>query len=185
MAVINKIKRDLYLPYSNENAAASFCRWIQNLFDHPEGYTVVLDQELRDPANRQLLPFPCLVVNQVDTSDPGRGFLGAGADQNSCLFYVYCMVHKNAAGSIRLLRRMKDQVVFALKRAGVFDDAAGDVVIPPIALLDFSTTPPGVLNSTLVMNNNIVQHFSDEDEIAQYELTVSLNYLVHDKMHGA
>jgi hypothetical protein len=187
MPIFTKFSRDQVLPISNENAAASFYKWMQDLFDHPEGYTVVLDQELRSPENRQALPFPCLVLNQTDTSDPGRGFMNSEADQNSCLFYIYCLVHKGSSdfGSVRLLRRMKDQVVFALKRAGIYDQEAEDLVVPPIIMWDFSQRPPVELPATLSMNNNIVQHFTDEDEIMQYELLVSFRYMVDGKNKGA
>lgn len=187
MAIFNKIGRSMVLPYGNENAAASFYEWLRGLFDHAGGYTVVLDQELREPTNRQNLPFPCLAINQVDTSDPGQGFLGSNADQNSCLFYIHCLIHTGdpEVGSIRLLRRMKDQVVFALKRAGIFDEEAQDVVVPPIVLLDFRTVPPTQLNSTLTLNNNIVQHFVEEDEIVEFELLVSFRYMIDGKLNGA
>lgn len=189
MAVYNKIRADLILPYSNENAAASFYRWLNELFNHDAGYSVVFDQELRSPGARRGLPLPCLAVTQLDTTDPSRGFVGALADQNTCLFYVYCIVAKgNTAGGVsdvRLLRRMKDHVVFALKRAGIFDDDNDDVVVPPITLFDFSKKPIVPLNSTLTLNSGIVQHYTEEDDILQYELLVSFRYMVDGKTKGA
>lgn len=187
MAVFNRFRKDLILPYSNENAAASFYGWIRDLFDHPDGYSVVYDQELLTPSNRQNLPLPSIVVNQIDTSEPGRGFMGTEADQNSCLFYLYCLVAKGDErfGSIRLLRRMKDQLVFALKRAGMLDESSGDVIVPPMIMRNYAHKPPTELDSTLVLNGGIQQHLTEEGDILQYELLVSLRYMVSNKLQGA
>lgn len=188
MPVFNKISRNHVFLQGNENAAASFYYWLQQLFDHPDGYSVVIDKELSSPSNRQGLPTPCIAVNQLDTSDPGRGFMNADADQNGCLFYVYCLVDKNWQGDVsssRLLRRMKDQVVFAVKRAGMFDEASGDIVVPPIALLNFAHNPPQDTSSTLLLNNNIVQHYTDDGDFIQYELVLSFRYTMDNKLSGA
>lgn len=187
MAVIERMNRNQIFPQSNENAVASFYRWLQNMFDHPAGYTVLIDKELASPQNRQGLPTPCLAAVQMDTSEPGKGFMNGDTDQNSCLFYVYCLVNKDDTNfnSARTLRRMKDQVVFAVKKAGLFDEAAGDVVTPPIALLDFSKSPPEDTGMTLVLNNNIVQHFTEDSDFIQYELVLSFRYIVDSKLSGA
>jgi hypothetical protein len=168
----------MVMPYGNENAAASFYKWLKELFDHPDGYTVVLDKELTSPESRQELPFPCLIVNQIDTTDGGRGFMGGEKDQNNVLFYVYCMVNKQTPnfGTPRLLRRMKDQLVFAIKRAGVFCEERDDVYIPPIVLYDFSKKPPQELGATLRLNTGIMQHYTEDGEILEYELMLSFVY---------
>lgn len=178
MPTIEKFTRSTVVPYGNENAVASFYQWLQRLFDHDEGYTVVLDKELTSPDNRQQLPFPCIVINQIDTTDNSRGFFGGEKDQNTVLFYIYCMVNKNDRefGTIRLLRRMKDQVVFALKHAGRFNDLDGDISIAPIVMRDFSQTPPADLGVTLVPSPNLMQHFSEDTEILEYEVMVSCIY---------
>ncbi len=178
MAVITKFTRDHVLPYGNENAVASFYKWLKDLFDHDKGYTVVLDKELTSPSTRQQLPFPCIVVNQIDTTDSGRGFFGGERDENVVLFYVYCMVNKTDPnfGTIRLLRRMKDQVVFAVKRAGQFDADHDDLVIPAIVMYDFSQSPIRELSSTLNLSNNIMQHFTEDAEILEYELMLNFAY---------
>jgi len=184
VAVINKFTRDLVLPYGNENAVASFYKWLKDLFDHDKGYTVVLDKELTTPESRQQLPYPCLVVNQIDTTDSGKGYFGGDRDENVVLFYVYCMVNKTNQefGTTRLLRRMKDQVVFAVKRAGQFCDAHGDVVIPPIVLYDFSKKPIVALESTLCLSNSVMQHFTEDVEILEYELMLNFTYKEHSNV---
>jgi hypothetical protein len=181
MPVISKFTRDLILPYGNENAVASFYKWLRDLFDHESGYTVVLDKELTSPETRQQLPYPCLVVNQIDTTDNGRGYFAGEMDENTVLFYVYCMVNKSNRefGTTRLLRRMKDQVVFAVKQAGRFSEQHNDVVIPPIALYNFGQKPPVDLDSTLVLSTNVMQHFSEDGEILEYELMLNFTYKEH------
>ena len=169
----------MVLPYGNENACASFYKWAKSLFEHVNGYSVVYDKELTSPANRQELPFPCIVINQVDTTDPSKGFVGSTNDQNACLFYVYCMVNKSNPefGNFRSVRRMKDQFVFALKKAGVYDDEKADVIVPPIVLFNFATNPISELDSTLTLNSSIMQHVTEDNEVIEYELMFGLNYL--------
>lgn len=187
MAVFERVTRGMIFPQSNENAVASFYRWLQTLFDHSDGYTVVIDKELSSPQDRQGLPAPCIVATQMDTTEPGQGFIGANTDHNSCLFYVYCLVSKETPGfnSARLLRRMKDQVVFCVKRAGLFDEAAGDVVVPAIALLDFSQNTPVDTGSTLVLSSSIVQHYTEDSDFIQFELVLSFKYIISGKLLGA
>jgi len=179
MPLFNTITRTTVFPFSSENAVASFYKWISDLFDHPQGYTVVFDRELDDPSARQQLPMPCIVVNQTDTTDPTRGFFQGERDKNSVLFYIYCMVSKTSAntGTPRLLRRMKDQVSFCLKKAGVVDESTGNLVVAPIIIYDFSKNPVADTDSTLSLKTGIMQHFSVEGEILEYELMANLEYI--------
>lgn len=187
MTIFPKINRTTIFTYGNENAAASFCKWLENLFDHKDGYTVIFDKELSDPESKQLLPTPCLVVNQIDTTNSGLGFMGADKDSNNCLFTVKCIIDKTNEdfGSIRLLRRMKDQVVFAIKKAGVWDNDLDDLVVEPIKMLDFSKSPAVELASTLTLSGNISQHFLDDGQFVEYELMLTLNYIIDGKNLGA
>ncbi len=187
MTIFNKISRDTVFIYGNENAAASFCKWVEDLFNHSEGYTVVFDKELSNPEAKQLLPTPCIAINQIDTTDTGQGFIGGDKDRNVCMFTINCIVNRadEDFGSIRLLRRMKDQLMFALKKAGIWDHETEELVVEPIKLLDFSKSPAVELNSTLTLAGSISQHFVDDGQLLEYELLVTLNYLIDGKNLGA
>lgn len=179
MAVYTTIKRTDVFPYSNENATGSFYNWAKSLFDHALGYTVVFDKELTSPEDRQEIPMPCILINQIDTTDPSKGFMGGERDENSVLYYIYCMVNKMDTdfGTPRLVRRMKDQFIYALKHAGIYSDASHDILIPPIQMYDYSKTPEVALNSHLSINSSIMQHLIEETEILKYELMVSFKYI--------
>ena len=184
MAVFDKIKKDKVFLYGSENAVASFYKWLSDLFDHPEGYSLILDAELNDPEARRTLPFPCIVLTQIDTTDNATGFIGLERDRNNCLFKISCLTNR-ALGGIRLLRRMKDQIIFALKRAGIYSEVDNDLIIKPISILDFTENPPTELETTLTLSNNITQHFVDDGDVMEYELMVVFNYIIDGKKLGA
>lgn len=176
MSLIPKMTADKVLPYSSENAAASFYRWFGNLFDHAEGYSVLYDEAITDPRNRQELPFPCYALTQVDTSDPSSGFMDGQRDRNIVSFYINCYHNRLTQGSPRLLRRMKDQAVFCVKNAGRKLEGESEVVIEGIRLYDFSKTPIQPLRSALTLSGPIIQHFLGDGEVLEYELMCNFVY---------
>lgn len=177
MAKFTRITKDHVFPYSSENAAASFYAWLISLFRHDNGYEIVFDQEIANPEVRMQLPFPCFVVNQIDTTDPNNGYFGGEIDRNNVAFYVYCYANRSQHGTPRLVRRMKDQLLFALKNAGKWSDSDNDVIIPPINMKNFALSGNPELESALTLANSVLQNFTEDGEILRYELMLILNYV--------
>lgn len=176
MSLIDRMTVEKVLPYSSENAAASFYYWFKNLFDHSVGYSVIYDEKITDPDNRQELPFPCFALTQVDTSDPSTGYMGGQRDRNIVSFYINCYHNRLLEGSPRLLRRMKDQVVFCVKNAGRQVEGRNEVIVEGIRLFDFSKSPIQPLRSALTLSGPVIQHYLGDGEVLEYELMCNFVY---------
>lgn len=170
------IKRATAFPYGEENAVASLYKWVKDVFGHAEGYPVYFDKDNDEFSNRSLTKMPCIVVQQIDTQDLTKNFIGGKANQMGLLFYFYFNHSLKDGGTRRLLRRGRDQMSYALKMAGI-TDKDGNFYVNPIFLYDFSTTPPTRLTGSLVVQGGIQQRFIQDGDILQYEMMVTFSYL--------
>ena len=176
MALHNIMTNDMTFPFGEEHAVASFHLWMKKLFDHEEGYPITFDKD-NDELVRSLVHFPSINIQQIDAQDLVTSFIGGKANKAKLLFYIYFVTHLQHGGSRRLLRRGRDQIMFALKMAGV-QDAAGQFVVDPIYLYNFSTTPPTKQpKGALSVESGIQQRFIQDGECLSQELMVSLCYI--------
>ena len=172
-----KMTNDMILPYGEENAVASFYKWLKDLFDHANGYPVYFDQDGDEFSNRSLTKFPHIKVQQIDTQDLTQTFIGGQANHTELLFYVYFNHSLKEKGSRRLLRRGRDQLSYALKMAGISKKGTDDLYVPPIYLWDFAQPTPVKTGTCLTVRGGIQQRFTQENEILTGELMVTLRYM--------
>ena len=178
MALFNKINASQTYPYGEENAVGSFYLWLTKLFKHPKGYSIFFDKDKQEFSNRQLETFPNLTVQEIDTLDLTETYIGGKANKASVLFYIYVNHHLKYKGTRQLLRRGRDQIMFALKMAGIIDPTTKDFYIDPIYFYDFSNPDsPTKLNTVLTVKPGIQQRFIQDGELLQFELMVTLTYM--------
>lgn len=163
--------------WGEEHTVASFHKWIKGLFDHDKGYPVVFDADNKEFCSRQNVTFPNINVQQIDTQDLTGQFIGGKANKATLLFYIYFNHHLAQGGSRRLVRRGRDQISFALKMAGIMNKAGTDFVVEPIYIYDFSKSPPVKTNYALTVASGIQQRFTQDVDILQEEMMVSLTYV--------
>lgn len=175
MAVYDKITKDMIFPYGEENAVASFYKWMQDVFG--DTYSVFFDKDGQEFSVRTLTKFPCIVVQQIDTQDLTTSFIGGKHNYTKLLFYVYFNHSLKNGGSRRLVRRGRDQISSALKLAGVCAPGQTTPMFPPMYLWNFSTKPIAQLGGCLTLDAGIQQRFVQEDDTLQQELMVTLKFL--------
>ena len=140
-------------------------------------YPVLFDKDGAEFDVRTLTKFPCITVQQIDTQDLTKNFIGGKNSYANLLFYVYFNHSLKHGGTRRLLRRGRDQISTALKLAGVCPKGFTEPVFPPIYLWDFSKTPPTKLEGCITLNPGIQQRFIQEDDTLQHELMITLSYV--------
>ena len=170
------ISNNLIVPYGEENAVASFHLWITTIFGHDDGYPIYFDKDSAEFQNRELVKFPNINVQQIDTQDNVTGYIGGKSNKAGLLFYVYFNHHMQKGGTRRLLRRGRDQISYALKMAGNCDKS-GNFYVNPIYFYDLSTGTPQRLNAVITVGSGIQQRFIQDADLLQYEFMVPLSYL--------
>ncbi len=175
MAVYDKIYADLIFPYGEENAVASFYKWMNAVFG--DTYAVFFDHDGTEFTTKKLTKFPSITVQQIDTQDMVTSYIGGKNNHMQMLFYIYFNHSLKSGGTRRLLRRGRDQIMTALKLAGVQPKGATDIIFPPIELWDFSKSPIASLGGYMTVNSGVQQRFIQEDDVLQQELMVSLSYM--------
>lgn len=175
MATYDKVAIDQIFPYGEENAVASFYKWVKDLFG--DAYEIHQDKDGVEFSIRTLTKFPCIVVQQIDTQDLTTSFIGGKNNYTKLLFYIYFNHSLKNGGSRRLLRRGRDQISTALKLAGVCPPGSSTPVFPPIQMWNFNVKPIVKLNTCLMVDSGIQQRFIQEDDTLQQELMVTLKYL--------
>lgn len=176
MAIIERISRDLVLPYGEENSVGSVYKWFSDLFGHDNGYDVYFDKDNSEFVNRTSVTFPSINVVQIDTQDMSGGNIGNTKSLMPLLFYVYFSHHIAAGGSRRLVRRGRDHIMYALKMAGTVDRATNQLIVPPIYLYDFSKNPIEKMGC-ISIGKDVQQRFIQDGELIQEELIVSMSYI--------
>jgi|GEM_PF-6037944 len=102
------------------------------------------------------LMFPSITISEVGLFNPGETAIGRilGTDPNTgdpikgtkqqTLMEINCWAKDTAevANAEKIVRDLRDQVVYALMNAGDFDESADDFVVPPILLKDHSQAMP-------------------------------------------
>lgn len=174
MATHDRVTKDMIAPYGEENAVASFYKWMKDMFE-PD-LPVYYDKDGSEFSVRNLAKFPSILVQQIDTQDLTTTFIGGKHNLTNLLFYIYFNHSLKNSGSRRLLRRGRDQISTALKLAGVCPAGSDIPVYPPIYLWDFSKKPIARLSGCLTLKGGIQQRFIQEDDILQHELMCTFQY---------
>jgi len=176
MTLYPVINSDMVLKHGEENAVASFYQWMSTMFKHSKGYEVLFDKDGLDFEHRKHTNFPCIVVQQLDTVDEASRFIGGKANMAKLMFYIYIHHHAKHGGTRRTLRRSRDQVSFALRYAGI-QNQAEEFVVDPIYIWDYSVTPATKTGGVLTVEKGIQQRFIQDGDLISYEFMVSLDYV--------
>lgn len=175
MSIYDKLPSSTVITYGEENGVASFYKWFKDRFDHPTGYPIFFDKDNQQFSARKLAVFPSIVINQMDMIDDLSPFIGNRHNMVNLLFYVYFNHHMEKGGTRRLLRRGRDQIAHMLRMAGV-TNSSNTLVVPPIQMYDFSTTPATSLSSCISVDKGMQQRFIQDEEFLSYEFIIRLKY---------
>ena len=182
MAQYNKISKDFILESGKENAVAS----IQKYFSDMLSYKVYYDMNISDinPDERE---HPCVVIDQLDLYADSVSFMGDKEGRRERLMMLFRCISDGAnGGSKPLSRRMRDQVIFILTKAGVMNKERTDFICNPIYIMDFTKGPtPKPLSKKVVIaldkaEGSMSDRFSpipEKPHLFEYDITARFNYL--------